>query len=97
MAGFWEMVDSAAHFLHTPTMRRGVTVARWHHRIHLLPVCLLNPICDRFDLSLGMTRDELRRKAPAVCPHILSYSGVTDVHCGCGGQVVQNVSKAGTP
>jgi hypothetical protein len=55
---------------------RRVAVARWYHRIHLLPGWALRPICDRYDLSLGMTKDELRRTAPAPlpagwsCPHL---------------------------
>ncbi len=41
-------------------------------------------ICDRFDLSLGLTRDEISRTAPAFCQH-LSYSGTPGLTCGqCG-------------
>ena len=62
---FWEPLDDVAHFLHTPLMLgHRVAVARWYHRLHLLPGWALRPICDRFDLSLGMTWDEIRRKAP---------------------------------
>ena len=91
----WERLDTVAHFLHTPLMfGHRITVARWYHRLHLLPGWALNPICDRYDLALGITRDELRRTSPVICPHITSYSGITNVTCGCGGRVVTSTTSS---
>lgn len=43
-------VDGAAHVL---------------HRAHLIPDRLLGWLCDRFDLWLGVTADELHRTRPS--------------------------------
>ena len=37
------------------------------HKLHL-PGFLLGPICDQYDLSLGITREELKRKALVLTP-----------------------------
>jgi hypothetical protein len=36
--------------------------AHWHHRIHLIPGFLLERVCDRYDLALGVTKTELHRR-----------------------------------
>jgi hypothetical protein len=61
---FLAATDWLAHVLYCPTMlgRRCVR-ARWHHNIHLIPGWLLAWVCDRYDLALGVTPDELRRTA----------------------------------
>jgi hypothetical protein len=47
-----------AHFLHCPAMLgRHVAVARWYHRIHLIPGRLLNRWCNRLDEALGLYDD----------------------------------------
>lgn len=47
-----------AHFLHCPAMYgRKVAVARWYHRIHLLPGALLRRWCDRLERDLMMEFD----------------------------------------
>jgi hypothetical protein len=52
-------IDGVAHFLYCPTMLgRRVAVARWHHRIHLIPGHLLARACDRYDRALGATEDD---------------------------------------
>lgn len=57
-------LDAIAHFLYCPTMHgRRHAVARWHHNIHLIPGFALAWICDRYDLWLGVTPDELHRTA----------------------------------
>lgn len=58
------MADSLVHFLYCPTMlgRRSAR-ARWHHRIHLIPGAFLAAVCDRYELALGVTPDEMRRTA----------------------------------
>lgn len=68
---------------------RRLAAARWHHRIHLLPGWLLSMICDRFDLSLGLTQDELERKAPEACMCGTSWIGSPGLvlTCGCGGRI----------
>lgn len=58
-------LDWLAHLLYAPTMlghRSGRT--RWHHRIHLIPDRVLGWVCNRFDLWLGVTPDELNRRSP---------------------------------
>lgn len=42
----WQLLDDTAHAL---------------NRVHLMPRRLGRWICDRFDLSLGLTREELRQ------------------------------------
>lgn len=61
----WRIADTAAHLLYAPTMR-GTRCgrARWHHRVHLIPHRVFGWICDRYELSLGITPDELRRSRP---------------------------------
>ena len=59
---FWQALDTTAHVLYCPSMAgRRTARARWHHRLHLIPGWVLSPVCDRYDLSLGVTRDELHR------------------------------------
>lgn len=55
-------LDAVAHFLHCPTMlgRRSARY-RWHHNIHLIPGFALAWICDRYELAMGVTPEELRR------------------------------------
>lgn len=55
------LLDSVAHFLYCPTSPGPVVArARWHHRIHLIPGFVLAWVCDRYDLALGVTPEELR-------------------------------------
>lgn len=62
----WPKLDAIAHFLYCPTMLGQRCVRqRWHHSIHLIPGWLLAWICDRYDLALGVTPDELYRSTPA--------------------------------
>ena len=56
-----EALDSLAHFLYRPTMLgRGLAVARWHHRIHLIPHRLMDLICGPYERSIwaGFEDDE---------------------------------------
>lgn len=49
-AQFWQVADSAAHFLYCPGMgARRSARARWHHRVHLIPGFLLRLACNRLD------------------------------------------------
>jgi hypothetical protein len=75
----WAVADSVAHFLYCPTMlgRRSAR-ARWHHSIHLIPGRLLGWVCDRYDLSLGLTRDELYRTVPGGVLLSQSHAAVPD-------------------
>ena len=51
-----------ADFLYCPAMfGRHVAVARWYHRIHLIPGWLLGRWCDRLDRALGLTEGEIGR------------------------------------
>jgi len=43
---WWALVDTVAHIL---------------DRVRLIPGRLRGWVCDRYDLALGVTRDELRR------------------------------------
>jgi hypothetical protein len=46
-------IDSAAHFLYCPGMLgRRLAIARWYHRVHLIPGWLLKLVCDRFEHSV---------------------------------------------
>ena len=59
-----QSLDTLAHFLYEPTMAgKDVAVARWHHRIHLIPGWLVTWVCDRYDASLwaefDATEDEI--------------------------------------
>lgn len=54
-----EVLDSVAHFLHTPTMAgKRVARARWHHHIHLIPGWLLKLVCDRHDRNIWAQFDD---------------------------------------
>lgn len=45
--------DRVAHFLYEPTrLGQNLSVARWHHRIHLVPHRLIKPLCDRYERRL---------------------------------------------
>jgi hypothetical protein len=53
-ARLWQAADSAAHFLYCPGMgARRSARARWHHRVHLIPGCLLRLACGRLDGAAG--------------------------------------------
>jgi hypothetical protein len=50
-----------AHFLYCPAMfGRHIAVARWYHRIHLIPGRLLGRWCDRLDRELLGDEENLR-------------------------------------
>ena len=48
-----------AHFFYCPAMfGRHVAIARWYHRIHLLPEWLLLRLCNRLDRALLAAEEE---------------------------------------
>lgn len=52
------LADRIAHFAYEPTrLSRDLTVARWHHRLHLVPHRLIEPICDRYDRQITRERE----------------------------------------
>ncbi len=56
------IADRVAHVAYClTTLGHTAARGRWHHRIHLIPGRMLVAICDRYELALGVTPDELRR------------------------------------
>jgi hypothetical protein len=54
------------HWLYDPAAwgRKAYAIRyRWLH-VHLIPGWLMNWACDRYDRSLGLTEDEIRRVQP---------------------------------
>lgn len=74
-------LDSLAHFLYAPTMLgRRVSVARWHHRLHLIPGRVLERACARLDAALAPRP----RVSGWMCSHLTITGPVSDVRAPCG-------------
>ena len=63
-ARLWWVLDSLAHFLYVP-LYLGTRSGRadWRERVHLIPGSWMAWVCDRYELALGVTAEEMRRTA----------------------------------
>lgn len=86
---WWSHLDDALHFLYEPTGlgKRGYR-HRWHHNIHLIPGTVVEYVCFRYDIALGLTETEAHQglcnyrspRTKRVCWRYHVYDGLCARH-----------------